>query len=138
MPKSALQTPNNSNAATVETTLGSNLSDDPTERWTGKWAEVMNNKWTPGPRRSLLQADLEFLHPDLLKFYEGRRTGKVKAKSFEDWGEPVSLKEKHKLYWIEHGKSNGVFFEVNYNRGFTGRGGELAVLIFYYGLLTKL
>ena len=138
MPESALQNPNNLNAAAAETTLGSNLPDDPTERWTGQWAEVMNNRWTPAPRRSVLQAELELQHPDLLEYYEDRRKGKIKAKSFEDWEEPVSLKEEHKLYRIEHGKTNRVFFEVDYNRGFTGRGGELAVPIIYYRLLTRL
>ena len=138
MPKSALQTPNNLNAAAAESTLGSNLPDDPTERWTGQWAEVMNNKWTPAPRRSVLQAELELHHPDVLEYYEDRRTGTISAKSFEDGEEPVSLKEKQRLYQIEHGKTERVFFEVDYNRGFTGRGGELAVPIVYYHLLTRL
>ena len=138
MPKSRLQDPNNSNAAAVETTFGSNLPDDPTERWTGQWADVTNKNWTPAPRRSVLKAVLELQHPDLLEHYEDRRTGKVQARSFEDWGEPVSLKEAHRLYEKEHGKCDRVFFEVDYSRGFTGRGGELAVLILYYGILTKL
>ena len=98
----------------------------------------MNNRWTPAPRRSVLKADLEFFYPDVLEYYEDRRTGKIQARSFEDWGERVSLEERHKLYNIEHGKIKRVFFEVDYNRGFTGRGGELAVLIIYYGSLTKL
>ena len=126
MPNYTIQTPNNLNAAAVETPLGSDLPDDPTERSTGQWAKVSNKDWTPAPRRSVLQANLEFNCPDVLEYYEARRTGKIKAKSFQDWGEPVSLKEEHKLYHMEHDKVKQVFFEVNYNRGFTGRGGELA------------
>ena len=89
-------------------------------------AEVGNNKWTPGIRRSVLEADLKLHCPDTLEYYEDRRTGKTEAKSFEDWGERVSLDERRKLWDIEHGKTKGVFYEVDYNRGFTGRGGELA------------
>ena len=126
MPNYTIQTPDNLNAAAVETPLGSDLPDDPTERSTGLWAKVTNKKWKPAPRRSVFQADLKFYFPDILEYYEARRTGKIKAKSFEDWGEPVSLEEEHKLYPMEHGKVKRVFFEVNYNRGFTGRGGESA------------
>ena len=125
-PNSEFQIPNNLNAAVVAKTLGSNFPDDPTERSTGVWQKVMNEKWYAPMRPSVLQAELEFSCPDLLEYYEDRRTGKIEAKSFEDWGEPVSLKEEHKLYGMEHGKTKGVFFEVDYNRGFTGRGGELA------------
>ena len=125
-PKPAFQDPNNSNAAAAETTFGSNLSDDPTERSTGQCAEVMNNQWTPAPRRSVLKANLESLYPDSLNYYEGRRTGRIKARSFEDWGESVSFHEEKRLYEIEHGKIDRVFFEVDYNHGFTGRGSELA------------
>ena len=126
MPNSALQTPNNLNAAAVEKALGSKLPDDPNERSTGEWAEVMNKQWNPPPRPSVLKADLEFYHPDAREYYEDRRTGKIEAKSFDDWGEPMSLEEEHKLYRMEHRKIKGVFFEVDYHCDFTGRGRELA------------
>ena len=136
MPDSAPQTPNNMNAATVDTTLESDLPDDPAERSTGTWAKVMNNKWTPAPRRSKLQADVKYHCPDFLEYYEGRRNGKIEAKAFEDWGEPVYWDEEDKLYHIEHDKARGVFFEMDYNRGFTGRGGELALCAHTSMLLT--
>ena len=136
MTKPAIQDHNNSNASAAETTFRSNLSDDPTERSTGLRAEVTNNQWTPAPRRSVLKEYLEWQHPDALNYYEGRRTGKAKARSFEDWGEAVYFDEEKKLYEIEHGKIDRVFFEVDYNHGFTGRGSELAPRAYTLLLLT--
>ena len=121
------QTSNNVNAAASQTTFQfDGLPEDPTQLSTGEMAEVTNKRWDPAPRRSVLKSNMEFLHPDLLEYYEDRSKGKIEAKSFEEWGEPVCPKEAVKLHKIEHRKVHHAFFEVNWAGHFTGRGGELA------------
>ena len=114
-------------AAAVHTTQQFNdLPDDPTQRSTGILAKVLNDKWTESPRRSVLKELLEMENADLLEYYEGRRTGKIEADSFEGREDPVSTERAKQLYYMEYGRIQRVFFEMDYARGFTGRGGELA------------
>ena len=68
---------------------------------------------------------LEHEIPDLLKYYEDRRTGKIEEQSFER-RDPIYPEKARMLYYIEHGQIYRSFFAVDYNHGFTGRGGELA------------
>ena len=67
---------------------------------------------------------MEKHHPNLLKYYEGRRTGRIEAKG---WRNPVSAELAEKLYNINYGKVERAFFAMDYSHGFTGRGGELAL-----------
>lgn len=101
-------------------------SDDPAERSTGYVSHVMNDKWVEASRRSVHMAKSKALYPDALEYYEGRRTGKVEAETFEVGEEPVSLEKAQQLWDIEHGKVKSTFLPMDYSHGFTGRGGELA------------
>lgn len=102
------------------------LPDDPTQRSTGIEAKVLNNEWTEAPRRSVNQEMLQIQCPHLLMYYEDRRTGKIEADPFEELKDPVFGKKAEQLYYIQHGKVRRVFFEMDYTRGFSGRGGKLA------------
>ena len=68
---------------------------------------------------------MEQQHPELLQYYKDRRTGKIKERSFEEWGD-MDWEEQMKWYQIENSKVKHVFFGVDYDNGFTGRGGKLA------------
>lgn len=104
-----------------------NLEDDPTQRSTGKKAKVLNDRWSEGPRRSVVQEMLQMQSPHLLIYYEDRRTGKIEADDFEELKDPEFGEKAERLYLTEHGKVQHVFFEMDYNRGFSGRGGTLAL-----------
>lgn len=67
---------------------------------------------------------MESDHPDLLKYYENRRTGKIEEKSFEEWGEPLCEERAKMFYSMETGTVRQAFFEMDYSHGFTGRGGK--------------
>ena len=66
---------------------------------------------------------MEAHYPKLLKYYEGRRTGKIEGKA---WRDPVSAELAERLYDINYGKVECAFFAMDYTHGFTGRGGKLA------------
>ena len=84
----------------------------------------MNNRCDEAPRWSRHKCDVETIIPYSLEYYEGRLTGKIEARSFEEWGDPVSPGEAKHWHDIEHIKVQQVFFNVDYNRGFTGRGSK--------------
>lgn len=72
---------------------------------------------------------MESDHPDLLKYYENRRTGKIEEKSFEEWGEPLCEERAKMFYSMETGTVRQAFFEMDYSHGFrrfsvTGNPGE--------------
>ena len=69
---------------------------------------------------------MEHFHPDILEYYEDRKSGSIEGKPFEEWGDPIDEKEAEKLHKIETGKVGHAFFAMDYSHGFTGRGGELA------------
>ena len=127
MPTPTLQTPNNTNTAAMQTVQQhANISDDPTERSTGIVSDVANDEWVEPFRRSVVKAVLEAQCPDVLKYYEDRRAGKVEAESFKTRRKPVSLKKAQQLWDIEHGKVECTFLPMDYSHGFTGRGGKFA------------
>ena len=109
------------NAATTQQL--DDLPDDPTQRSTGITARLTNSNWEPVTRRSELKAMMEAHYPKLLKYYEGRRTGKIEEKA---WRNPVSAELAEQLYDINYGKVECAFFAMDYTHGFTGRGGKLA------------
>lgn len=101
-------------------------SEDPTERWSGVTGKVMNTRADPPARWSVHKANMEAYHPDILEYYEDRRTGKIEGKPFEEWRDPISEEEAEKLNATETGKVERIFYAIDYNQGFTGRGGNLA------------
>ena len=126
MPTHTLQTPNNTNMAAMQTVQQhADTSDDPTERSTGIVSAVMNDTWVEPLRQSVVKAKMEALFPDVLRYYEDRRKGKMEAESFEARRKPVSLEKAQQLWDIEHGKVKSTFFTMDYSHGFTGRGGKL-------------
>ena len=100
--------------------------EDPTERWSGLIGKVMNARADPPARWSVHKANMEAYHPDILEYYEYRRVGQIEAMLFEEWRDPVCEKEAEKLEATETGKVGSIFYAINYNQGFTGRGGNLA------------
>ena len=66
---------------------------------------------------------MEYYHPDILKYYEDRRTGKIEEKSFEEWGVSINEKGVKRLKNIATSKVRHTFFAMDYSHGFTGRGG---------------
>ena len=118
-------------AAVHTTRQFDDVPDDPTQRSTGMKAKVMNNEWTEAPRRSVVQEMLQTQCPHLLLYYEDRRTGKIEADPFKEIKDPVFGKKAEQLYYIEHGKIQRVFFEMDYTRDFSGRGGKLAPCAYF-------
>ena len=101
------------------------LPDDPTQRWSGYTARVQNDRWSPGLRRSFVNAVLEEQHPSLLEYHEDRKTGKIEAKPFEEWEEdPLSEEDAKLLRERAKYRVRETFFAMDYTHGFTGRGGE--------------
>ena len=101
-------------------------SDDLTQRWSGVIGKIMNARADPPERWSVHKAYMEAHNPDILEYYENRRTGKIEGKPCEEWGDPISEEREELLNEIETGKVRHTFYAVNYNQGFTGRGGNLA------------
>lgn len=122
---STRQTSGNVNEASNQTSPHSNIVSDPTEpseRWTGELSKVMNRRAIPATRWSVHKARVEGYLPEILRYYEGRRTGVLQERPFEEWGERLSKKKERQLYLMEHLKTQRTFRTVDYRRGFTGRG----------------
>ena len=66
--------------------------------------------------------------PEDLKYYEDRRFGKIEAKAFEEWGDPISDEEEENLKRIETHRVRCTFFPIDYSHGFSGRGGKFSFL----------
>ena len=68
---------------------------------------------------SELKAIMKTNTPELLKYYEHRREGRLDGKTFEDCG--GSKREVPPVVEL----TRMTFFRVDYSQGFTGRGGKL-------------
>ena len=103
----------------------SDLSD-PSERSTGETGEVSNGSgqvcmgWLE--HKELMETHC----PEDLKYYEDRRVGKIEAKAFEEWGDPISDEEAKRLKRIESHEVRFTFFRIDYSHGFSGRGGTFS------------
>lgn len=86
----------------------------------------MNTTWEPTHRRSTMGPKLEKKFPDAFAYYEDRRTGQIRGIAFEEWGDIESHEKAFRLWKTEHVSVRQSFYAVDYERGWTGRGGELA------------
>lgn len=100
---------------------------EPSELSTGIWSSAQNTDDGPARRWSAHKAAAEKCFPELLEYYEDRRTGRIEAIPYEEWGEDVSERRAEKLDEAETRKVRHVFFAMDYSHGFTGRGGKLAL-----------
>ncbi|CAF9940529.1 MAG: hypothetical protein ALECFALPRED_008704 [Alectoria fallacina] len=100
------------------------IPTDRSELSTGHSAKVMNEEWITPPRWSAHKANMEELYPDILKYYEDQRMGKIEGESFEEGGDPVCEEEVKESEKMATRKVLHTFFAMDYSHGFTGRGGR--------------